>query len=1131
MNDQDKTKEQLLHEVRELRKAVAQLEAHEIRHAEVPGFAGYSGTLFRKLTEGSVVGVYLIQDDLFRYVNPTLANIFGYQVNELLNVLGPKDLVFPEDWPMMDQNLRLRLSGALEAAHLQFRGLKKDGRIIQVEVHGSRTDFHEKPAVIGTLLDITGRIQAGQDLETELNKFQALYDLAVAMTAERSLDENLLLVVEKSRELLGADKSFMALHDEKAGHLRMHATSGVVTEDFKQLRIPIGVGMGGKVALTGKLRVVEDYFQEIGPVFHDVVRAEGLLSGIAVPVNIGANNLGVLYVFNRTKTPFSPSDLDTLSLLGNLAALEINRKSSEERLRESEDRYRSLYEASKRGEELYVSLLNSSADAIVIYDLEGRAKYVNRSFTRIFGWSLEDVEGRRIPFMPDSEREATMTIIQGLVRDGTPTVGFETRRFTKDSRMLDMSISASRYRDHEGIPAGTLVILRDITDRKQAEARLRESEVMYRLLYEESTRREELYRSVLNSSADAIVIYDMEGRAQYVSPSFTAIFGWTIEDVEGKRIPFMPESEREASMTIIYDIIRNGDSCSAFETKRFTKDGRTLDISISASRYHDHDGNASGILAILRNITDRKRAEQALRESEERFRTLAEVAPFGLVVIRADETAEYLNPKFTEIFGYTLEDVPDTDTWFLRAYPNKSRRVAAASIWRAEKAGIEVRDDAGAEAIPRTFSVRAKDGAEKIVDFRAVVLADGRILAAFLDITAQAKAQQEIVRAKNEWERTFNAVSDLVVILDSQHNVARANKALADRLGVAPEDVVGMSCRDKMPYQKTPAALCLDPEILADGLEHSAEISDEILGGVFDLRVSPLRDEQGKVFGSVHVARDITAVKSIERSRRRAVHHLSHELKTPLAIMKASVKNLADPNLSRAGNESNLQRIRRSLQRLNEIQEIVQEIVEPREYRPRPFPVTATVHQILDDIRSKIAHRSVALISRLETVNSDSIDPDLLQKVLDTLVKNSVENTPDGGEVVVSLSQAPAGVLLQVEDSGVGIAPSDREFLFRAFHTTQDEEQYATRNPFDFDAGGKGLELMRLKILSEDGHFDISFDSRRCRHLPTDKDHCSGSLSSCRYVNGPEDCKQAGGTVFSVLFRGGLAKRHSMNEQ
>ncbi len=128
------------------------------------------------------------------------------------------------------------------------------------------------------------------------------------------------------------------------------------------------------------------------------------------------------------------------------------RKRVEDNLRNSEERYRQLYEESKKREELYISLLNSSADAVVIYDMEGRAKYVNPSFTRIFGWTMEEVEGKKIPFLPEAEREATMAVIRGLTRDGTPCSAFESRRSTKDGGLVDVSVSASTYRDHEGKP-------------------------------------------------------------------------------------------------------------------------------------------------------------------------------------------------------------------------------------------------------------------------------------------------------------------------------------------------------------------------------------------------------------------------------------------------------------------------------------------------------------------------------------------------------------------------------------------------------------------------------------------------------------------------------------------------------
>ena len=136
-----------------------------------------------------------------------------------------------------------------------------------------------------------------------------------------------------------------------------------------------------------------------------------------------------------------------------------------------------MFEESKRAEKLYRSLLNSSADAIAIYDLEGRVRFVNPSFTRTFGWTLDELVGRPIPFVPDFEKEKTMSEIQGGLSGSPPTV-FETRRTTKDGRILNITISGSRYDDHEGAPAGILAILHDITRTKALEAQFRQAQKM-----------------------------------------------------------------------------------------------------------------------------------------------------------------------------------------------------------------------------------------------------------------------------------------------------------------------------------------------------------------------------------------------------------------------------------------------------------------------------------------------------------------------------------------------------------------------------------------------------------------------------------------------------------------------------
>jgi PAS domain S-box-containing protein len=157
---------------------------------------------------------------------------------------------------------------------------------------------------------------------------------------------------------------------------------------------------------------------------------------------------------------------------------------------------------------------------------------------------------------------------------------------------------------------------KEINKRNQTEDALRKSEEMNKELYAEAKRAEEVYRSLLHSSADAIVIYDLEGKAGYISPVFTQIFGWTLEEVKGKRISFVPVFEKESTMAIIKDLVEKGTPCRGFETKRYTKDGRLLDVSISASRYNDHRGSPTGLLVILRDISEKKKLEAQLQYTE-----------------------------------------------------------------------------------------------------------------------------------------------------------------------------------------------------------------------------------------------------------------------------------------------------------------------------------------------------------------------------------------------------------------------------------------------------------------------------------------------------------------------------------
>lgn len=283
---------------------------------------------------------------------------------------------------------------------------------------------------------------------------------------------------------------------------------------------------------------------------------------------------------------------------------ERRRKDAEERLIRSEKMFRTLGEDAPFG----ISLVNS--------DLQ--FEYLNPKFTEIFGYTLEDIPDKGTWFekaYPDpSYREEIIEVWRGDLMENSGGKEFKPRIFTvrcKDGQDKVIQSRAVALEDRR-----QLITYEDITEKARMEETLRANEQKYLKLYKKSARAEAIYRSLLNSSADAIIMYDLEGKTQFINPSFTRIFGWTSEEVAGRRIPFLPDSERAETIKIIDGILEYGTPCHAFRTKRYTKDGRLLDVSISASRYDDHDGVPAGLLVILRDISERKRLEAQLQHAQ-----------------------------------------------------------------------------------------------------------------------------------------------------------------------------------------------------------------------------------------------------------------------------------------------------------------------------------------------------------------------------------------------------------------------------------------------------------------------------------------------------------------------------------
>ena len=271
----------------------------------------------------------------------------------------------------------------------------------------------------------------------------------------------------------------------------------------------------------------------------------------------------------------------------------------------------------RQSEEKYRTILESIEDGYFEVDLAGNFVFFNDPVCEIFGYSRDELIGMNYCKYTDEDNSRKLCqAFDRIYSSGQPTKGFDWQIIRKDGTSRHVDASVSLIKDAEAHRIGFRGIVRDINERKQIEKALRKSEEKYRKLHNESKKAAQVYHSLLETSADAVIVYDMEGKVNYINPSFTKIFGWHMGELEGKRIPFLPDSEKEDTTAGINELIATGKAIQSFDTKRCTKDGVVIDVNISASRYDDSEGKPAGMLVVLRDISQRKGLEAQLLQAQ-----------------------------------------------------------------------------------------------------------------------------------------------------------------------------------------------------------------------------------------------------------------------------------------------------------------------------------------------------------------------------------------------------------------------------------------------------------------------------------------------------------------------------------
>jgi PAS domain S-box-containing protein len=399
---------------------------------------------------------------------------------------------------------------------------------------------------------------------------------------------------------------------------------------------------------------------------------------------------------------------------------------------------------------------------------------------------------------------------------------------------------------------------------------------------------EEKYRTLIECANDAVFIHGiseggMPGPFLEVNELACRRLGYTREEL-ALMSPMELDDPRYRDRIVLAMERLLKDGHVLFETAQMTKDGRSIPVEVSV-RLLELRGTRL-LFAIVRDITDRKRMENVLRESEERFRTLTEKSFVGVYIIQ-DGLFRYVNPAFAEIHGYTPEEIIDTLGPTDLLTPEDGERVLE-SIRRRIVGEIEFSH--------QEFHIRRKDGTIRFIEAfgsRALHLGRPAVLGTTIDITERKAAEEKLFQITERLKRTFDAVPDLIAIIDSNFSIVKVNKAMADRLGSTPEECTGKICYEVVHKTDAPPSFCPHVQTLRDCREHLAEVSEDGLGGDFIVSTSPIHDSAGKMIGSVHVARNITERKQAETRLNEQLHFLQQLMDSiPIPVYYKDVHGL-----------------------------------------------------------------------------------------------------------------------------------------------------------------------------------------------------------------------------------------------